>query len=309
MKLSGLFSKYLYQNKELNLPGIGSFSIDPSIHVPEPSDKNYLEFVQNIKFVQKPVLKPDEEFIDFIRVQTGKIRPLAESDLESFISDGKVLLNIGKPFYFEGIGSIQKNRMEKYEFIPGLPLIDKLASTSGDKPQQVAEVDRRITREDYDRTEDTNGLRKGLVIIAILVGLIAVMWGGYVMYNRNNDSASSETVTDQSTIPAPELFADSSPVNTTDTNLVSTPVDPAPATETSEGNYKYIIETTPNKTRAIKRYTQLKSYLLDIRMDVAADSSMFKLYFAIPSGLSDTTRIKDSLKRMYNTRMVVVERN
>ena len=90
------------------------------------TDKNSHELLQHIRFSQKNILKPDEEFIEFIRTHTGKIRPLAESDLESFISDGKILLNIGKPFHLEGIGTLQKSRAGTYEFYPGLPLLEKL---------------------------------------------------------------------------------------------------------------------------------------------------------------------------------------
>ena len=109
MKLSSLFSKYLYQEKKLRLPGIGEFTLDPSITVPDVSDKLFADFLQNIRFNQIQINAPDEQFINFIRTETGKIKPLAESDLESFLSDGKILLNIGKPFYIEGIGSLQKH--------------------------------------------------------------------------------------------------------------------------------------------------------------------------------------------------------
>ena len=83
------------------------FTIDPAIMVPDIADKDFPDFLQQIQYVQKPVSAPDEEFIDFIRRETGKIKPLAESDLDSFLSDGKILLNIDKPFHIEGIGSLQ----------------------------------------------------------------------------------------------------------------------------------------------------------------------------------------------------------
>ena len=130
LKLSLLFVRFLYQHKQLNLPGIGVFTIDPSINIAEVTEKNSHEYLQHIKFIQRPVAKPDEEFIEFIRTHTGKIRPLAESDLESFLSEGKILLNIGKPFHLDGIGTLQKNRTGNYEFYPGLPLLEKLENFS-----------------------------------------------------------------------------------------------------------------------------------------------------------------------------------
>src|SRR4029453_9831517 len=104
LKLSSLFAKYLYQYKTLRLPGIGIFTLDPAITIPDPTDKLFPDFLQNIQYTQQTVNAPDEDFINFIRTETGKIKPLAESDLDSFLSDGKILLNIGKPFLIEGIG-------------------------------------------------------------------------------------------------------------------------------------------------------------------------------------------------------------
>ncbi len=309
MKLSSLFAKYLYQYKELNLPGIGVFNLDPSVTVPDPSDRYFNDFVQQIRFTQKPVLRADPEFIDFIREQTGKIRPLAESDLESFISDGKILLNIGKPFYFEGIGSLQKNRAGFYEFTPGLPLIDKLESSGPDRFQQVAEVDRRITRDDYTQGSGNsqNGLRKFLIFAAIIIGLVAVVWGGYIIYNKNNNADPEQVLIQDNENKSEQTVQPPPPAANTDTSSLLRSSTPAPSTPTVSGNSNFIIERTGSKARALKRYNQLKSYLLDIKMTSNPDSTFFKLYFTIPAVPSDTTRIKDSLKRMYNTREIIIE--
>lgn len=126
MKLSALFAKFLYQHKELKLPGIGIFSLDPSLPVPDIADKNFSDFLKHIRYRQVPVTAADDDFINFIRTETGKIRPLAESDLDSFLSDGKILLNIGKPFHFEGIGYLQKNKEGTYEFTAGEPMLQRL---------------------------------------------------------------------------------------------------------------------------------------------------------------------------------------
>ncbi|MBC7849032.1 MAG: hypothetical protein H7Y31_04820, partial [Chitinophagaceae bacterium] len=125
MKISGLLAHFLYEHKLLNLPGIGQFVIDKAVAIPEPSDKNFADFLQQVKFNQKQVLRPDDELIDYIRLKTGKIKPLAESDLDSFVSEGKILLNIGKPMYIEGIGSLHKNKDGKFEFSHGQPMTER----------------------------------------------------------------------------------------------------------------------------------------------------------------------------------------
>jgi hypothetical protein len=305
LKLSALFAKYLYQHKQLNLPGFGVFTIDPSVPVPEATDRNFHDFAQQIRFTQKTVLRPDEEFIEFIRLHTGKIRPLAESDLESFLSDGKILMNIGKPFYFEGIGSIQKNRQGGYEFIPGEPLIDRLEVPNQERAFEPDQHRRPTTEEGYQ--ESGTVLRKVLIALAVIIGLAAVIWGGYVMYNRNSNPAPVTT-------DAPATTPDTISLLNQDTSSTSafrdTSIDPAgslPVQPVVGGTYKFIIERTGSKTRALRRYSQLKEYKLDIQMEVAPDSSQFKLYFRIPASPSDTARIKDSLMRMYSSARVLVE--
>jgi hypothetical protein len=56
LKLSSVFAQYLYQNKKMNLPGIGTFEIDPSIPLPDSSDKNATKMhptLNNISALQK----------------------------------------------------------------------------------------------------------------------------------------------------------------------------------------------------------------------------------------------------------------
>lgn len=301
LKLSTIFGKYLYQYKTLSLPGIGVFSIDPEINSPEPSDKNLSDFYQHIKFVQQPVLRPDDSLIEFIRQHTGKIRPLAESDLESYLSDGKVLLNIGKPFYFEGIGTIQKNRQGTYDFIPGLPLVDRLAVTQEEVSEEDAQ--QRFEKQPY-RQVPNNTPKQLLVVLAILVGLTAVIWGGYLLYNSNNESEGNGTVpiADSSNIFQQDTAANRPLV---DSNSLFSDTATGPGAIASN-NLRFVIEQTPNKSRALRRYNQLRNNFQDIRLLTPTDSSLFTLYFEIPAISSDTPRIKDSLRRYYGVSRVFI---
>lgn len=304
MKLSALFGKYLYQHKTLSLPGLGVFTLDPSAAIPESTDKNFHEIYQHITFRQQPVLKPDEALIDFIRTHTGKIRPLAESDLESYLSDGKILLNIGKPFYFEGIGTLQKNRQGTYDFIPGLPLVDRLSV-------QQEEISAEDAQQRFDpeptrnyTSGNNNSLKAVLVVIAILLGLAAIVWGGYLLYNSGNNTPEGTAIGDSSVVVVPDS-------NTVNQGMDSVQVDSLMNLSPVAGgtdSIRYVIETTPNKTRALRRYTQLQLNGQDIRMRVNGDSSLFDLYFTLPATSGDSTRIKDSLKRFYGISRVEIMR-
>jgi hypothetical protein len=305
LKLSSVFAQYLYQNKKLNLPGIGSFEIDPSVSIPETIDKNTPDFRQYIQFVKKNIQKPDEDFIDFIRIQTGKIRPLAESDLESYLSDGKLLLNIGKPFFLEGIGTLQKIREGDYEFTPGAPVMERL---EGDRGGEKMVKKRPAFDSGYSQIEpDNNSNRKALIGIGLAIGLGAVIWGGYSLYNRNTQPLMPAALEDKPVVsaPAPETSSVTPPDTSSKQNADSLnsaaatpPVSTNPNLATEAGSYRYILETTYSKPRALRRIAQLALVSPKMKMETA-DSTSFRIYVDLPGTSADTTKVKDSLNAWY----------
>ncbi|MBC7826847.1 MAG: hypothetical protein H7122_03805 [Chitinophagaceae bacterium] len=305
MKLTLLFAKFLYQHKQLNLPGIGVFSIDPSVTIPEITDKNSHELVQQIRFTQKSIAKPDEEFIEFIRTQTGKIRPLAESDLESFLSDGKILLNIGKPFHLEGIGTLQKSRAGAYEFYPGLPLLEKLENFLTEKETKASASKKGYEQEYNSSAKSGNSGRAIWIVLAILVGLGAIIWGGYSLYNNNTDNEGSRAAGAnpvQPVIPAPDTAQSIKPDSVITAPDSAVPVNTAlPAVKT----YKFIFRLA-SRNYVMKRYNDLKPANPNLYWDTK-DSFRYRLYMAIPAAPADTSRIRDSLQLYYGTKKVIIE--
>ncbi|HRE52749.1 MAG TPA: hypothetical protein PK339_15105 [Flavitalea sp.] len=303
MKLSSLFAKYLYQHKQLKLPGIGIFSIDPAVAIPEFSDKNIADFIQQIKFDPKPVYQADEEFIAFIQKETGKMKPLAESDLDSFLNDGKTLLNLDKPFQLEGIGYLLKTRSEGYVFTPGEPLLDRVEGYFGDTGKE--ETPRKGSIYADDAPAEGNSARKWLIAASIVAGIALVIWGGYAVYNHNSADASFPS----GGMGSPEQIAPLSAADSTavagDSSALDSKAIAAQASAAGQGSYKFIIERTNRLSRATKRYDQLKSYFMDIRMDTK-DSLTYDLFFIIPAQPSDTSKIKDSLKVLYGSKQVLV---
>ena len=306
MKLSLLFARFLYQHKQLNLPGIGVFSIDPSVAIPEFTEKNAHEFLQHIRFSQKNIAKPDEEFIEFIRTHTGKIRPLAESDLESFVSDGKILLNIGKPFHLEGIGTLQKGRSGMYEFYPGLPLTEKLENFTIERESKPANTKQPYEHDYNPVSSNSQSGRTIWIVLAILVGLTAIIWGGYTLYNKNTDDDGQSSLITKTPEPAP-VQADTSQSRAIDSPALTTiqPSAPALTTAPSIQPYKFIFRLA-SKDYVIKRYNDLKSSSPGLNWDTK-DSVVYRLYVSIPAASSDTARIRDSLKSWYGTKKIIIE--
>ncbi len=300
MKVSGLLTQYLYQHKQLNIPGIGQFSIDKAVTVPEQTDKNFDEFLQYIQFTPKNILRPDDEFIDFIRAKTGKIKPLAESDLESYLSDCKLLLNIGKPLYLEGIGTLQKNKDGKFDFSHGQAMSERMESAPSDKSNEKQGERRFLYNNEYtSQSGQSNSLRKILIVAGIVMGFGVIVWGGYLLYSNKTNTI---TETPEQVIPLQQDTTQTTP--TTPDSLIkqissdsSISRKPVPITN-PVGTYKFICEETITKQRAFARFNSLQLVNRQYQMETK-DSIHFTIYVILPSSPSDTAMKKDSLKAWY----------
>ncbi|MEJ7611955.1 MAG: hypothetical protein WKF88_12325 [Ferruginibacter sp.] len=116
MKTEQLIVQYLYRNKKVSLQDIGTFTISPEVDIPTENDKDTPLPPDSIQFTWDQKAPVDEGLINYIIEHTRKIRPLATSDLESYIMLNTQFLNIGKPLILEGIGTLQKAQSGEYGF-------------------------------------------------------------------------------------------------------------------------------------------------------------------------------------------------
>ena len=313
----------MYQNRKLDLPGIGTFTLDAGAVIPQESDRIGQVTATGIAFRNANIPLADDHLITFIKEYTGKMKSLAAADLDFYLTTGRQLLNIGKPFYLDGIGTLLKNKEGLLEFTPGDYLVARL--------EDHAHHDRRATTAHAEETRDEPrnvNSRQTLLLIGLIAGLIVIGWGGYYLYKRNNfvepGSENRATVIPDTTASRPkDSTAATRPVadtgaaarNASVANLekkdtakadataqkpeVTPPLalhDPVPGA--GEVLYRFVILQTANKGHALRRFSQLQGYQLNIRM-VQKDSAFFKLYFPIASAAKDTTHIKDSLADVY----------
>lgn len=332
MKLPQLLSQYLYQTKKLDLPGLGSFTLDAGAVIPQESDRVGQIPASGISFKNANIQVPDDALINFIKEYTGKMKSLASADLDFFLTTGRQLLNIGKPFYLEGIGTLIKNKEGRLDFTPGEYVVARL-----DEP--VNERKTAAFEEAGPRTHDTGNAnsRQLLLLILLVGGLIIIGWGGYHLYRKNNyveptatenratvipDSTPSQAQTqppptDNTRNASAATGADTASKTATNPIATNPEATTIPASTTPAPNpgfipvpaegqslYRFVILETANKNRALRRYNQLLGYQLNIKMD-QKDSAYFKLYFPIAAGIRDTTHIKDSLADVYAAQVTI----
>jgi hypothetical protein len=280
MKLAPVLAQYLATHKVLSLPGLGTFHADNTYN-PEVDYSKKGASLLDISFEQTKVSQFDEALIDFVSQETGKMKVLAESDLQSQIEGATNFLNTGKPYFLAGIGTLTKKMDGSFEFHK-----EKFLHTEKEKKKPVPITEKNSVPQSYiDESRKPRKTKPAAIIGAIcLVAVAAVIWF-YSQNKEKNDGNIEEVITTSNSTATPSAG---------DSASRTTP-KPVAATPPSDG-YKYILEIT-KQPRASKRFNQLKTIKWPIEMETA-DSVSYKLFIKLPAANADTTRIKDSLSAL-----------
>ena len=325
----------------MDLPGIGTFTLDAAAVIPQESDRLGQVPATGIQFMNANIPTADEALIDFIKEHTGKMKSLAAADLDFYITTGRQLLNIGKPFYLEGIGTLLKNKEGRLDFTPGEYLVPKLDDLHHPERRSAAPA-MGYDEPPREETKSNSGAGQTLLLIGIIAGIAIIAFGGYWLYKRNNYTETSaenraRVVPDSTAVTPAESTAvagakpsDSTAAGKKDSTLANTqgkvanPPDASaarqvtPATTTpnqapaqhdvtaaaGQTLFHFVILRTENKHHALRRYNQLLGYQLNIHLETK-DSSFFKLYFPIAATIRDTTHIRDSLADVYEAKVSI----
>lgn len=287
MKLTSLLAQYLYINHRLDLPGIGTFVLDPS-SLSSLDSKQRSMVLNGVTFENTKSSKDTTELIAFISSQSGKMKALASADLESLIQQAQQFLNIGKPFTFEGIGTLVKKQKGEFEFTPLSVPTEKLKEQKAKEPADVTLEESSAKYESFLGSPKVNiGWRKPVIGLLILAGIGLAIWGGYTI-SKQAATADVTEVTDTTQLVTPK-----------DTVVaVPEPVKPK--------DLKYILQVSKKNT-ALRRYKQLKENLWDVHMETK-DSVDYKLFLLLPMR-SDTTRVQDSLMALTGKKVYIEYQN
>jgi len=202
---------------------------------------------------------------------------------------------------------LSKGKEKRFDFTPGQHDVTGVQDTDI-RAEKTTRIKGGSEKGVYDQSSG-NGGRKFVLALAVIGAIAAISWGGYKLYEKNKSAETNESA-------LPESVTDTAAVVVTDSQQVSKPVidSVAPSKNVVKPNrtagsgdslsFKFVILQTNNKSKAIKRYNQLLSYLLKIKMQTK-DSSFFKLYFTFPAMVKDTVHIKDSLNLVYATHTLI----
>lgn len=302
MKVQDLLASYLYQHKTLTLPGIGTFELNPSVNVYELKDESWPP--DTITFTPNRSAVADDSFLSFLVEHSGKMKILAQSDLESFINNGLQLLNIGKPFQLNGIGLISRGGQGGLSFEQGTPATHGSEGPGSHYVLKDRTKEKPVEHQLDFSSEERKSSRKPFLILAGILALALIGWAIYLAIPKKEQASTiteaDETVTDTVAVVPPVDTTAQTP--TTPDSTVAVP----PAADTSR--FRLQIRQFTSLAAAESKAAQLKSSGHMVQV-VTVDSSNHLLVLEVNKPLRDTTIVIDSLRKWYLWKATLYQAN
>ncbi|HSN08364.1 MAG TPA: hypothetical protein VLS85_04955 [Hanamia sp.] len=288
MKIEQVLVHYLLKNKQLTLKSIGTFHLDASIPDSADAEKPIVIPENAITFTYDSRAAEDEGLVDFIVEHTKKIKPLAASDLDSFLSLGREFLNIGKPFNLPNIGTLEKLNSGVLTFVPG-QLIAQRMEPNRIRNEEEAQEHEESLFNDYQKERKANNGGKIVLMLLVLIILGFAVWAVWRYAFSKKEVVENLTSTEGITpVKDSAAKADSATAPETKTTL--------PASDTV--SFNVVVSEYRTKNAAEFRLKELKSYHRNVIL-YTDDSSIFKIAEPFNLPLTDTTKILDSLRGYY----------
>jgi len=299
VKIEQVLVHYLLKTKQLTLQGIGTFHLDAAVPDSSDSDKPIVIPDNAISFDYNPRTTEDDGLVDFIVEHTRKIKPLAASDLDSFLSLGRQFLNIGKPFNLPHIGTLEKQNSGALIFVPGHQVAQRMEPN---RVRQEEETDTEGQQErlfgEYPNEKKSNNSGKTILTLLVILILAFAVWAVW-KYAFTKKQETPNITSTEGIVPVKDsaFKADSTKIAN------SQPVTPA---HSDTAQFNIVVNEYHTLFSAEKRLKQLKTNNRNAII-YTNDSITYKVAepFALP--LSDTTRILDSLRRYYTKAFVEIK--
>lgn len=280
-RIKHFLRSFLADQGSLSLPGFGVIHYDGSSADETTPDADGGFPPGSLSFRPDAGVAWDEALIRRIAAETGKMRTLVVSDLDSYLQFGHELTNISKPFHIEGIGWVQKDHRNEVSFMQE----DGASATSGSRSRKQGPKEGRVGIPLPWRTIAIGG---GIALLAVTAYWVAGSLDVAGSFDRWR--ASRRAADSAANAPAPVRV---------DTSKAPERAVPSPPKEVYP--FSVVLEIS-SRERALKRYADLKEWGHNVRM-TTKDSARFKLYIPIQAPLSDTARHRDSLRIFFNRRV------
>ena len=295
MKVQDLLGEYLYQHKQLTLPSIGTFELDASVNVYELKEDVLPE--DAIRFTQNTQAVVDDALLNFLVQQSGKMKPLAMSDLDSFLNNGWQLLNIGKPFTIKGVGALTRKGND-LSFIQGAPTLEKTEASGAYNLKDRTRQKEEIKELNFESEVKKGNGKKVIITLASIIALALIVWAVYLAIPKNENSGSEETEIQQT-----DTTLTGTQQDTTDQQLKDTVLQqPTSAADTS---FQLILASFKDTAEANKELAKQMSRRKNVT--VQQKDSLYQIILTVNRPKADTAIVKDSLMNYYKIKSKVLQ--
>jgi hypothetical protein len=290
-----LLVKYLYQNKSVSLQGFGTITLNSNVPDLDVISKNRQIPIEGASFVSSTKAQTDEEFVKFFSQQKGKIKPLAESDIESHLQLARQLMNIGKPYEVEGLGIFAMNKDGGMVLQTGhysLP-----STEAAVQPARLRERTEQQERQDAEEATSamSSGARKALIGSGIVLLLLVIGW--FIWSKMAGETAPPVQPVTNTGVASDTLGTVQDSVSTVIS--IQHPDDTIPV-------WKAYFRTFNGKERIEAMQRLYSRYDSAVQVETA-DSSSFRMYVLVKKPTADTALLLDSLSKVFQ-RSITLER-
>jgi hypothetical protein len=271
LKVQDLLADYLRENKRLSLQEIGIFEMEHLSGSELPTSS------ESIRFTSDKKAATEDSLLDFLKIRTGKMKSLAQSDLDSFVSGGKQLLNIGKPFEIPGIGVVQKSLEGGLQFQQGIAVAEQLLTEHNKQLIESAEKSRQINPEYYGKKKKGFS-KKALLFVAVFL-LSVIIW---LLFLR-------KPTIDQQVVETPLPTTDVIQTPVIQDSLSNNPAD-------SLNGFELTVITKKDSIQSYFKILQKSGHAVYLDSTEATD---IKIIFRSNRLLSDSALVIDSLQKNF----------
>lgn len=300
MKLDQVFIYYLLKHKELPLQGIGTFKLEGAVSEPSDPSKPFVIPGDAISFNYNPRIGEEPDLVNFISETTGKIKPLASADLDSYLTLGRQFINIGKPMILPNIGTLEKTNSGELVFKGGQYVMERITPNKVTTEVEEAEPVESETFSDFPSQKRPGS--RGFLYLLLLIILGFIVWA---VWKYAFNAPEESTITHTDIMPVQDSESTSVQDSAQAANTLSDSLSMKPATDTG---FKIVVGIYKTLAAGQKRLTDMKLSNRNVIL-YTTDSINYKVAEPFPDlPLSDSTRIKDSMRRFYGDRTYLIER-
>jgi len=302
--LADLLTIYLYEKRYLSLPKLGRFVVSDEEDLSKPESIEFTRIPKGlIQFNYNSEEDTDTELIRYITDHTRKMQSLALADLFTFTDQARQMLNLLQPVSFPGIGTVGKESDNEISFEPGIYRPELLSDTA-DYTQQTnfSSMSSTSTQTSSSSSSGSVANRPNRSAGGMLVIFICIIIAGVLVYfifsnkgEDTNDRMSTQVENSgDSTVQSNQLKKGQKLKQ----NKKQARWTSVPPKKKGEIHYQVVFEHGVDSSRAFRKYRQLTGWG-HLVVVTTQDSIHYDVAIPTSSLVSDTTKMKDSIRILY----------